>query len=482
MQLNKFTQPIIILGTAIVLLLLAKLVPEETTVFGLEIKSVDMLSDLREEESFDDFNFDNYFEEDSSQSDTDSTADNSESSLINSTKVNKAGFIASDMLYSFLNAELNKIGEHGSGLVTTRNEKITGNVSQMNHFVNALKRSKTQQVRIAHYGDSGIEGDLVSADLRETLQREFGGGGVGFLPIVTEGINYRQSIGFSYSDSWNTFSINTRNPDRLPVGINGEVFVNNGSAWFEFETNSRFRHSRNFDVVKIYYSDATSGTISVIIDGGSKKTERLLPGSGIKELTISAKNSKSVRVEVPASTKAYFYGVSLESGNGVYVDNFPFRGNSGVDLEDISINNLQEFNRYLDYDLIIFQFGLNALSARMGNYKRYERKMTQVVEHFKKAFPNTSFVLIGAQDRSVKKGSGFESDPSLAKLIQAQINIARDTKIAFWNLFDAMGGPNSMVDWVESNPPLAYKDYIHFNEAGVKKVAELFGDALKELK
>jgi lysophospholipase L1-like esterase len=41
-----------------------------------------------------------------------------------------------------------------------------------------------------------------------------------------------------------------------------------------------------------------------------------------------------------------------------------------------------------------------------------------------------------------------------------------------------MGGENSMPNWVNANPPLAFKDYIHFNDQGAKKVAQLFTDAL----
>jgi lysophospholipase L1-like esterase len=41
-----------------------------------------------------------------------------------------------------------------------------------------------------------------------------------------------------------------------------------------------------------------------------------------------------------------------------------------------------------------------------------------------------------------------------------------------------MGGANSMPNWVNANPPLASKDYVHFNDQGAKKVAQLFTDAL----
>ena len=55
----------------------------------------------------------------------------------------------------------------------------------MTPFYEALNRvsstdSDDKQVRIAVFGDSFIEADIFTADLREMLQKQFGGCGVGF--------------------------------------------------------------------------------------------------------------------------------------------------------------------------------------------------------------------------------------------------------------------------------------------------------------
>ena len=64
--------------------------------------------------------------------------------------------------------------------------------------------------------------------------------------------------------------------------------------------------------------------------------------------------------------------------------------------------------------------------------------------------------------------------------MEAQRRIAETNGVAFWNLFEAMGGPNSMPKWVDSNPPKAFKDYTHFNLDGAADIAELLGEALLE--
>ena len=104
--------------------------------------------------------------------------------------------------------------------------------------------------------------------------------------------------------------------------------------------------------------------------------------------------------------------------------------------------------------------------------------MLKVIDNLKQAFPRTGILLIGVQDKSVKKGTKFETDPKVLKLLEAQKNIAKSANIAFWSLFDAMGGENSMPQWVDANPPLAFKDYVHFNGQGAAKVADMLSEAL----
>jgi hypothetical protein len=60
--------------------------------------------------------------------------------------------------------------------------------------------------------------------------------------------------------------------------------------------------------------------------------------------------------------------------------------------------------------------------------------------------------------------------PVIPLLIQAQEKIASDNKLLFWNLFEAMGGENSMAGFANSKPALANKDYTHLNFAGGRKV------------
>ncbi|RLD77034.1 MAG: hypothetical protein DRJ07_15315, partial [Bacteroidetes bacterium] len=49
---------------------------------------------------------------------------------------------------------------------------------------------------------------------------------------------------------------------------------------------------------------------------------------------------------------------------------------------------------------------------------------------------------------------------------------------AFWDMYEAMGGENSMPSWVFAEPPLAEKDFVHFTVRGSRIIAQMFYRAL----
>ena len=118
--------------------------------------------------------------------------------------VNSASFALLDYLYdeveNILTSETAKNDElYFSSGIKLHPQPITGNVAQLKGFFKALKNSKKKQVRIAHYGDSIIEGDLITADFRQKMQSKFGGKGVGFLSITSQDIQFRVTTKQSFS-------------------------------------------------------------------------------------------------------------------------------------------------------------------------------------------------------------------------------------------------------------------------------------------
>lgn len=480
MKENRAGETLKLLLIATILLFGFSYIPIDYEIMGLKIHTVDLFSDLtKESESDEEFEYDeDYFDMQDDFFNTDDSSESHDSSLdfkVEKNQINLAGMGIENII-----RELGEDFYFFSPSPQGKSEPIRGNTAQLKNFFNQLKNSKSKLVRVAHYGDSMIEGDLVTADLRQEFQRKFGGEGVGFLGLTSQDTKFRQTTSQRFSNNWETAAIYSSNPKNLPVGISGEIFIPQGNSWVEFETSKRYRTVKSFTKFRLFYSHAKSSEVKYTIDGSTNGTIKLKPGNGVQEAVVEVgKNASKLRLDF-SNEQAYFYGASLEGGNGVYIDNLPLRGNSGVDLKNIPSDVLKDFARILDYDLIILEFGLNAAGSVTSRYDWYEREMVAVVNHLKAAFPRASILMISAHDKSVRKGSQFVTDPAVVTLLKSQMNIAKNANVSFWNMFEAMGGINSMPKWVDANPPLAFKDYTHFNGQGAEKIANMLYTALMD--
>ncbi len=504
---NYYKAPIKIVVYIIVLLIGVSYIPKDISFLGYTPKHVDIFSDLKisaddstsviENENYkeeiknegtdDEFVDPDYVDPDYVEPDSDSVSNGDSSKLFNLKTNANMNFayipllkFVRDAAKSLLLSSDVVIERKPAAKLKTHPQPITGNIGQLKYFFEALKNSKNEKLRIAHYGDSAIEGDLITADIRQIMQKKFGGKGVGFLSITSHDIQFRTTTKQSFSNNWDTPSLFTSNPKHYSLGIAGTVSIPKGKAWVNYKTTRRYRTVKTFNEAHLFYSNAKrNASITYSIDNKSSKTVKLKSGKRINEVTLKAGYSATqIKINFPKKEMGHFYGVSLEGGNGIYVDNFPLRGNTGTDLQQIEASVFRDFSKKMNYKLIILEFGLNAASSIKGNFSWYEREMEKVINKLKKAFPKTSIIVFSVHDKSKKKGSKFETDPVILKLIKAQKNVVRKTRVAFWNMWESMGGKNSMPKWVADNPPKAFKDYTHFNGQGAKLIAKMFSNAL----
>jgi hypothetical protein len=361
---------------------------------------------------------------------------------------------------------------------------VIGDTNQLKKFINALSESKTKKIRIAHYGDSINWGDIITSDLRQNFQSKFGGMGVGFLSICSDDIAVKQSTKHTFNEAdWDWASLFTHNPKKYSLGIAGTVAKSKGKSWVKYESTNFRSLSKSFKIIRLFYNNAKNNcSVSYELNNGAVANLKLETGMNVKESIInSSVDASSVKYNFTScSNDVNFFGVSLEKGNGVYVDNFPIRGNSGVAIDDIPRNIFSEFQKMLNYKLIILNYGLNIASPEQSNYTWYRNKMIKVINNLKQVFPEAAILLIGVSDKAVKRGTKFITDPSVLLVLNEQKLIAEKTGIAFWNSLEAMGGINSMNEWVNQN--LALKDYSHLSDAGGKILADLLTEAILNVK
>ena len=348
-------------------------------------------------------------------------------------------------------------------------EDYSADGTALKNFLSALSKTKKsgQTLRIAFYGDSFIEGDVFCGSFRDTLQAVFGGRGVGFVPITSDVAGFRNTIKHKFAN-WRTSSL-IKKDSAAEIGPSGLSFVPGESNWVEYKP-SRQKNLREFNTIKLYYKNSSSGILHYAIDT-MESSDPLTTSNKIEEWKYKGKKIKSVKFQFEPFDSLMIYGASFEDEGGIYVDNFSLRGNSGLTLTGISLDMYKQFNKYRNYKLVILQFGLNLVVEEKLNYAAYTKRMVGVVNKLKKAFPNSSFLLLSVSDRSTNDNGTFRTMDAIPVMRNAQRLIAKESGIAFWDMYEAMGGENSMIKYVHAQPAMAAKDYTHLNFKGGRKLS-----------
>lgn len=348
--------------------------------------------------------------------------------------------------------------------------------AQTQLFLEALHNAKNNNCRIAFYGDSFIEGDIMTMNLRDSLQKHFGGRGIGFLPLSSEVSMFRKSMP-SESEDWEVYSI-AKQSKREAFGIAGVTFIPQRNAAV------KLLPPRAIGNVHLLYKNLGKDVkIKTLVNKKHQKIDTLKNSDALAvQALVQGKDTvKHLKISIEGENTLKIYGLSLEGNKGVYLDNFSIRGNSGLGLNDISDQQFSDFQSLMNYKLVVLQFGINVSNAETTDFGFYERAMVKMIRRMKRIFPQTSFLLLSISDRSHKEDGVYVTMPSIPLLVESQRTIAQESGILFWDMYSAMGGENSMVTWVEEKK--ANKDYTHLTFSGGRQVASaLFKAILHEYK
>lgn len=354
----------------------------------------------------------------------------------------------------------------------------------MTSFYRALDRLSDAEntdalVRIAVFGDSFIEADILTADLREMLQKKYGGCGVGFVTITSMTSGYRPTVRHTFG-GWSSHAVtDTVYFDRKKQGISGHYFLPRAGAYVELRGQKKYASLLDTcQRASIFFYNRDSVRLSARINKGDERHYALAASGGLQEIQVDGRIG-SIRWSVEQADSTLFYGLAMDGKRGVIVDNFSLRGSSGLSLRGIPQDMLTQFNRQRPYDLIILEYGLNVATERGRNYDNYQKGLLTSIEHLKDCFPQAGILLLSVGDRDYKTEDGdLRTMPGIKNLVRYQQNTAAESAIAFWNMFEAMGGEGSMAKLVHTKPSMANYDYTHINFRGGKHLATLLYDAL----
>lgn len=361
-------------------------------------------------------------------------------------------------------------------------------VFALDNFFEALYAIETHKdkklIRVAHYGDSQIEGDRITLYIRKKFHKQFGGGGPGFIPV--QDILNPPAYSKETSDNWTRYTMFHDIYVNNKYGYGGLVFrfsslKNNDSSIKKAYISVSSNKYGNYNKATLLWGNAQVPCKVTTTINGVVHEDKLPVQEGFGTLVHQFNAGMPiVRYDFSTTKSPDIYGICLDDSTGVQVDNFALRGHGGQGIFKMSADYLRTQYKALNTKLIILEYGGNGIPYVTGEESaaQFEAFFYDMAMFMKKANPQASILLIGTADMAHKVEGNYQSYKGLRMAVNAQKRACQRAGIAFWNLFEVMGGEGSIIDWVNEKPPLAASDFIHFSEKGCALVAELFYDAL----
>lgn len=318
-------------------------------------------------------------------------------------------------------------------------------------FYASLAEAGTKKVRVVHYGDSQIEEDRMTQQIREALQAAYGGSGAGLVPLV-------QTI--------------------PSLTVRQELFL---SGRFVSPQNGPKRY-----LVHGFKRDQRTDGLYGPMGQMAYLSDSLVKGS--EEVTAICrplqKNMHYDRFRLFADTSVHYttsrdtmflsghgavYALSQESNTGVIVDNIPMRGCLGTVFTKIDSSQLSTFYRTENVRLIIMQFGGNAIPSNRnpGTIQGIVKGLRLQVQYLRRCAPEASILFIGPSDMLTQTDGEWQTYPMVPYMDRLLRKMALEENIAYFSLYRWMGGSGSMIRWQEAG--LAGSDGVHFTRAGARR-------------
>lgn len=381
------------------------------------------------------------------------------------------------LLFAFilLTMVLNKVNSQSVISFVNNQKNVIGNAAYLNSFyykMNLVKDSNAQ-VHILHIGDSHLQADFLTEQVRKLFNSDAARGLVVPYKVAKTNSSYMYTTK-SYSEWQGKRCTKLENP--LPIGIGGiTIQTTDDSARIIITT----KDEKGFNCFKIFHqNDESAFDFSVFDNNGNA----LLP----QAYSQNKKDFESVYY-----SNELIYSVTVQNKKlnnlqwqsliyGMYVSN----GKSGVIYNSLGVNGA-EFRHYneaqffaeqsqaLTPDLIIISLGTNEAANSKFEEITFYNQIDKLVNDLQNYNPNAIILLTTPADNYRKR----RKVNTVIKRVSATIvNYCLAHNMPYWDLYQISGGFKSAKYWKKHH--LFAKDFLHYSRQGYEVQGTLLYEAL----
>lgn len=374
-------------------------------------------------------------------------------------------------------------------------EEIEDPAGSMRGFYRQLARVERDRpvlARMGVYGTSTNGADRMTSQLRRLLQRRFGDGGKGWVPVAP-GWRYQRHQDVDWeSDHWRTYVVNRGDGPLDRYGYGGVLatdrhhgaFSQIGTIQRDDGPGTRVSHFRLFHQawpdggrVSLQVDDDEPRIIGTQSDTVEDRVETIEVADGAHTLTIRAVDDG----EDDDGEDLRLYGVVMErDGPGVVVDGLALIGAFTRVLRLFDRQHLATQVAQRDPNLLVFWMGANdAVSESVPFIEdQYREHYRGILRRYQDANPGMSCLVMSILDKGERVQGRVRTRSRVPRMVEVQREVARAEGCAFFDTYEAMGGRGTMRRWYRNSPRLVTADLGHLTAAGSRIMGTLVYRAL----
>jgi len=343
--------------------------------------------------------------------------------------------------------------------------------------LDSLLKYKKGKVKILQIGGSHIQAEIWPDQIRKNFLElsDSINGGRGFVfPFKMAKTWNPKNHQIKYTGEWKA-QRNSLLKHHEIWGVSG-ITVSTKDTLTSFSIGYKHDSLTNytFNKIKIFHEISdTSFEVDLVSEKPLEK--RINTKLGYTEFRLKNEtDTLSIEIKKMKSEQNHFtlYGLSLENDQPGIV--YTSIGVNGAKTSSFLRNEL--FVRQLETikpDLVIFCLGINDAYNPDFCDTCYEENYDKLVSWFQAVNPNTNFLFVTNNDSYYKRKY---VNKNVLKAREVMINLAKKHQAGMWDLFNVMGGMDSILKWKKNG--YAKEDKLHFTNKGYQLIGDLMFAAL----
>jgi LysM repeat protein len=411
------------------------------------------------------------------------------------------------------------------------------NVKVLEDFFEKLKKNENQndqKINIVHIGDSHIQSDLMTNEIRKKLQQNFGNGGRGLVfPYQLAKTNGSYNERFYSNKGWESYR-NIYPEKNHPVGLCGiglwrdtggfavelrvkdpaykfntiHIITPQNQNMFDLATSSQVNLIQSTEKKVITHKIKKGEAISTIADKYNISVSEIKRANGLKSNNIRAgrtlkiptnetkpktiKSSEFVSLNIESDSFSHYYKsdkalekiylipnkeASKYELNGIVLE----KDAPGLIYNSIGVNGAKysDYNKYplffeqlkaLHPDLLVFSLGTNESYEKL-EARDYIKHLREFISNIKAQNINVPIIVMTPPPSLLRK----KPNTYIRDYTRELLETAKNDGFAVWDLYDEFGGMDGIRGLKTQG--LIGPDWVHYSKKGYEKQGNMFSAA-----